>query len=246
MIKNSFILLNKISHQSEKNIWQQGIDEWDDFIGSKVKGISNPRKAHYDLALKTAKKELYNENSAHFRQMLPKGDHWRLYDFFKEDAVFLDIETSGYYGDITVIGIFDGYETKTMVRGFNLKKETLKNELSSYKILLTYNGASFDLPVIKRYFNLDINIPHIDLRFVCSRLGLTGGLKQVEKTLSIKRPEELTGISGADAVYLWNMWQSTKNKKYLDLLVQYNEEDIINLKPIADYAIKELWNRIRK
>jgi len=48
-----------------------------------------------------------------------------------------------------------------------------------------------------------------------------------------------------EAVYLWHQFKSTGNKKYLDLLVKYNEEDIVNLKPLAEYAIPELWNKIR-
>ena len=60
---------------------------------------------------------------------------WRLYDFFKEDSVFLDIETSGLssYDNITVVGLFDGLNTKTMIRGVNLDLNHLKKELENLK-----------------------------------------------------------------------------------------------------------------
>lgn len=45
---------------------------------------------------------------------------WRVYNFFKEDSCFLDIETSGFTGYLTIFGIFDGTETKLMVKGKNL------------------------------------------------------------------------------------------------------------------------------
>ena len=178
MIRQSFIFLDRISQDMEKRIWQQGIEDWNSFIGAKrIDGISKFRKGHYDRQINEAKKHLYSANSAYFANMLTKGETWRLYPFFKEDAVFLDIETMGYYGNITVIGLFDGIDTKMMVRGINLEKEIIKKELSKYKLIVTFNGSSFDLPVIERYFQGVLPyIPHVDLRHVFSKIGLTGGL----------------------------------------------------------------------
>ena len=180
-----------------------------------------------------------------FAEKFPFSQQWRLWNQFRDDAVFLDIETSGYYGDITVIGLYDGRETKTMVRGFNLNKEVFEKEMSKYKMVVTFNGASFDLPVINRYFRTKFNMPHIDLRFACSKVGLNGGLKAIERKIGIKRADEVSTIMGSDAVYLWNMWKTTGNRKHLDLLVQYNEEDIVNLKPLAEKVIPDLWKRTR-
>ena len=36
------------------------------------------------------------------------------------------------------------------------------------------------------------------------------------------------------------MYRATGNDYYLNLLIEYNEEDIINLKTIADYCVKKL------
>ncbi len=245
MIEQSFIFLDRVGEKSEKNIWNQNIKNWNDFLSAeRIKGINALRKGYYNRQIKQANKELLEYNAPFFSKILQQGHHWRLYDFFKDDAVFLDIETSGYYGDITVVGMYDGYETKTMVRGFNFSKEILKSELSKYKIILTFNGSSFDLPVIERFFKGVVpNVPHIDLRHVCSKVGLTGGLKKIEKELGIKRPKEVADVTGEDAVYLWQMWKSTGNKRYLKTLVQYNEEDTVNLEPLADYAIRQLWEK---
>jgi len=246
MIEQSFIFLDKIGQLSEKNIWQNGIHNWDDFLNTKsIKGLSPKRKIIYNLHLEKAIKNLKVRNIEYFSNHLPKSNHWRLFNKFKDNAVFLDIETSGYYGDITVIGLYDGYDTKMFVRGFNLEKDLLKKYLDNYKMIITFNGSSFDLPVIKRYFNLDFPHLHIDLRHVCAQINLTGGLKQIEKTLKIKRAEEVEDISGMEAVYLWQQFKATGNKKYLNLLVQYNEEDIVNLKPLAEYAIPKLWKKTR-
>ena len=173
---------------------------------------------------------------------------WRLYDFFKDETVFLDIETSGLsiYDNITVIGLFDGIETKTMIRGINLDLNHLKKELEKYKLIVTFNGASFDLPFInKRYPDILPRIPHFDLMPACNKLGLSGGLKNIEKKFKIKRNRIIEKFSGGDAAQLWRMHRGSGDDYYLKLLVEYNEEDIINLKKIANYVYEKLKSRYR-
>ena len=247
MIQNSFVLLPSVKQRSEAKIWKQGIHSWGDFLDSdEIKGMTSVRKASFDSILTDAKSHLRNENSSFFTKIMRAGDQWRLYDSFKDSAVYLDIETNGYYGGITVIGLSDGYDAKTFVRGFNLDRSLLLKELSKYKLIVTFNGGSFDLPMIKRYFGIDFRVPHVDLRFVCQKMGLVGGLKAIEKELGIKRRDEVVGISGQDAVYLWEMWKSTGNREYLEKLVMYNEEDILNLLPLAQKVIPELWTKVRQ
>ncbi len=247
MIQNSFILLDGVSHGTEQSIWQQKIVHWDDFTNARfVRGISPIRKSFYDFQLKKAKKELYEFNSAYFTKVLPRVESWRLYNFFKEDAVFLDIETD-YHGNITVIGLSDGNDMRTMVQGINLDKQLLQKELSKAKLLVTFNGSSFDVPRINRYFNKVVpDIPHVDLRHVCAKLGLKGGLKSVEQQKGIKRPEHLKALRGDHAIELWRAWKASGEREWLDLLVQYNEEDVLNLKPLADIVCRELKNKIIK
>jgi len=246
MLQNSFIFLDKVSSITERKIWQQNVHTWDEFIEAKrLKGFSGSRKTMHALKLQKAKKNLEVNNLEFFRHHLPKNQHWRLYEKFKDEAVYLDIETTGFYGGITVIGLYDGRDTKIMVRGQNLDKDLLLDTLKQYKLLLTFNGSSFDIPVINRYFGCKLDMPHIDLRHVCAKIGLHGGLKHIEKVLGIKRADDVEGVSGGDAVYLWHMYKSSGDRKYLELLVKYNEEDIINLKPLAEYAVGELWKQVR-
>ncbi len=241
MIQNSFILLNGVAEEKERQLWQQGIMHWDQFVNSRfIRGFSWKRKGFYDFQLRKAKKELYEFNSAYFTKILPRAESWRLYDFFKEDATFLDIETD-HRGNITVIGLSDGNDMRTMVQGMNLDKNLLQEELSRAKILVTFNGSSFDIPRINHYFNKIVpDIPHIDLRHVCARLGLKGGLKSVEEQLNIKRPEHLRALRGDHAIELWRAWKASGEREWLDLLVQYNEEDVLNLKPLADIVCRRL------
>ena len=124
MITNSFIFLERIGNKLENKIWRNGIKDWDSFLKQdNVKGLSKHRKLYYNRKISNAKKALYNFDSSFFLDVLPQSEMWRLYEFFREDAVFLDIETTGLskeHDDITVFGLYDGISTKTMIKGINL------------------------------------------------------------------------------------------------------------------------------
>ena len=199
---------------------------------------------YYDRKLLNARKALYNFDSSYFFELLPQSEIWRLYDFFKEDAVFLDIETTGLNrsnDDITVFGLYDGTNTKIMIKGINFDYNSLKKELQKYKLIVTFNGASFDLPFIeKRYPNLIPKVPNFDVKSLTDKLGLKGGLKNIEKSLGIKRSNIVEKFYGGDALTLWKMYRATGDDYYLNLLVEYNEYDIVNLKTVAEHCVKKM------
>ena len=247
MIRNSFIILDRIGCQKERAIWSSDVRDWQDFLDAhKVKFVGSKRKAYYDRQLMKAKTSLAQDNSGYFYGSLPLSEHWRLYDWFREQAVFLDIETTGLgrNDSITVVGLFDGFETKTMIKGINLDYKKLEEELKKYKMIVTFNGSSFDIPFIRRSINVPY-IPHFDLRFGCRRIGLEGGLKSIERQLGIKRENSIVaGMNGGDAAELWRMYKGSGDDYYLNLLVEYNEEDVINLKPIADFVYGGLRKKV--
>ncbi|MBW2994930.1 ribonuclease H-like domain-containing protein [Candidatus Woesearchaeota archaeon] len=245
MIQNSFIFLDKISEKKEKLLWQQGITNWNRFLeAEEINGISKSRKTFYDIQLRRAKTALKEMHSSFFINKLPSDENWRLYDHFKDQCCFLDIETNGVGPGsyLTLIGLFDGYETKTMIQGINFDAKQLMKELSKYKLIVTFNGATFDIPFLKkRYPKLLPDIPNLDLKSACTKIGLKGGLKHIEKKLGIERKNKIVhGMNGGDAYRLWRMYRASGNKYYLKILIEYNEEDCINLKWIADYAVKKL------
>ena len=244
MIRRTFSFLPGIEAKTEVSLRSQGINDWHDFLNSSsVKGMSSKRKSYYDRQLQEAGNQLKFGNAAYFASSLAIDDHWRLYDYFKEEACFLDIETTGlsHKSSVTVVGLFDGFSTKSMIEGINLDFDALKRELSNYKMLVTFNGSVFDVPFLERRFpGLMPQIPHMDLRFVCKKVGLTGGLKKIEAEMGIGRGEIVGGMHGGDAVTLWRMYKNTGDDHYLNLLVEYNEEDVVNLKRIADTVYGKL------
>ncbi|RMF54324.1 exonuclease [Candidatus Woesearchaeota archaeon] len=243
MIRNSFIFLPKIDRKTEESIWKQGITTWTDFISaSRIKGVSQKRKFVYDRILKKAVKALLNSDSTFFLG-LPSSENWRLYEMFKDEACYLDIEASGTRNNsfVTVIGIYDGFETKIMVKDVNLDFKQLKKELEKYKLIITFNGSSFDIPFLKKRFpELLPEIPNFDLKTACLRIGLEGGLKIIEKQLGIKRSGLVERLYGGDILLLWKMFRGSRDPYYLDLLIEYNEYDVINLKLIAERVVSEL------
>ncbi|MFT4297703.1 MAG: ribonuclease H-like domain-containing protein [Candidatus Woesearchaeota archaeon] len=237
MIRNSFIVLKGISSEMERKLWGFGIKDWNDFVNEdKIKGISKKRKLAYDFNLYQMKDALLNHDSKHFSKLLPKKEHWRLYDSFKDSCIFLDIETSSVNGYITCMTLYDGYETMTFVRNHNLDFSIIKKIISRYRMIVTFNGNVFDLPFLRKYCP-DV-IPDTlfwDLRHSCAKIGFSGGLKNVENKLGIKRDNFIVEkLHGGDPLKLWRMYLGSGDKYYLELLVEYNQEDAVNLKVIAD------------
>ena len=66
----------------------------------------------------------------------------------------------------------------------------------------------------------------------CWSNNLYGGLKVVEQQLGI--PRELKGIGGLEAVMLWWKYQNDGDQDALAMLLQYNKEDVVNLKALRE------------
>ncbi|GAB4388264.1 MAG: ribonuclease H-like domain-containing protein [Thermodesulfovibrionales bacterium] len=239
MIRHTFSLLDGIGEKLEKRLWRSGILTWDDFLASgEVDFLSSERKRLLDSALSSALSELDRGNSLYFADNLRSREHWRLFETFRGEAVCLDIETNGRMpwagGYITVVGLYDGFDYRVLVRGDGLSPERLADELSAYKYLITFYGSAFDVPFLERSVpGLRVGIPHFDLCFGARKLGLKGGLKKIERTMGIAREESVRGMDGYDAVLLWERARRGSDEA-LELLVAYNREDTVNLMGIAE------------
>ena len=153
---------------------------------------------------------------------------------------YLDIETTGLsslYDDITVIGIYlaNGADTKLVqLVGKEVTIDNLLAALDGVHTIYTYNGSRFDLPFIHASLGLDLtnNFYHHDLMYDCWRNNLYGGFKSVEQQLGISR--QLKGIGGLEAIILWWRYQDSGDQNALVLLLQYNKEDVVNLKALRE------------
>ena len=153
---------------------------------------------------------------------------------------YLDIETTGLspdYSQITVIGIHlrsSIEEQFTQLVGTEATVTNLLEALEGVSVIYTYNGSRFDLPFIRLHLGVDLAslFEHHDLMYDCWRNNLYGGLKSVERELGIER--RLKDISGYQAVVLWWRYQSAFDEDALTTLLEYNKEDVVNLKVLRD------------
>ena len=155
---------------------------------------------------------------------------------------YLDIETTGlswYRNYITTIAVYDGNNTYAFIRGKNL--DDFPEFISKFPAIATYYGKCFDIPFIKNEMKMEFPQVHFDLCFLLRRLGLTGGLKGVERSLNIFRGD-LEEVNGNVAVILWHKYKRTKDPRYLETLLAYNTEDVVNLEYMLYYAYNGLIN----
>ncbi len=245
MLKRSFIHISGVGAKRELSIWRAGVESWEDFI---QKGKTLLPRAVYNLGLPMVKRSLEALAAPggldELAGMLPPAEHWRFWPQYDRVA-YLDIETGGdpaEWGGITMVGIYDGETVQQYVAEDNLHE--LDQAMRGCDIVCTFAGSTFDIPVLKSVFgNLYVPPVHIDLRWVLKRVGYSGGLKRIEKTLGIQRPDEVDGLSGLDAVRLWAAYQAG-DETALATLKQYNAWDVLSLKPLLELAVNQLKERI--
>jgi uncharacterized protein YprB with RNaseH-like and TPR domain len=248
MLSNSFIFLDGIGVARERWLWTNGITSWDDFMGAdRIPGVSPAGKKKADARLYDASDRLREGDAAYFCPLLRQKDHWRCYGDFRDRAIYLDIETTGISrrSHVTMVGMHDGRRTHTLVKGRDLDRDHLEAILGRASIIVTFNGASFDLPILKSWFPGAVpNVPHLDLKHLLRRLGLTGGLKSIERDMGVERDLRIQYLTGQDAVYVWRLWERRGSWNALKTLKEYNSEDCVNLRIIADRACEEMRSKI--
>lgn len=243
MIRRSYHLFTVLPYTHGLLLRERGV-HWDDFLSYSDEELLyrfaflrtvNLGALRQEIAY--AKDRLLVRDAQFFGGRLAQRDHYLLYDDFLHRAGFLDIETTGLSRErhvITTISVYDGKETVTLVRGSTLTPDALASLLSRFSMLVTFNGAMFDLPFIRAHFPGVVMPPlHVDLRFVCRRADLTGGLKRIEQVLGVSRVEEVQGVDGAAAVRLWKRFEKKGDKQALLKLIKYNQEDVHTLEEVA-------------
>jgi len=240
VLESSFILLEGVGEKREQAIWKQGIFNWYQFVNADgVKGFSFSRKKASDEAVYDFIEKRSLGEFTHFFPLLPTSEQWRIYGDIKRSGgriCYLDIETTGVsrYSPITVLGVYDGSKTTLLVKDRDLDEEAIHALFSDCELIVTFNGAAFDIPIIDYHFPGKLpRVPHLDIRFPLAKAGYRGGLKKIEQALGITRPDEVQGLDGYQAVALWHAWSRRGDETSLERLLAYNREDTLNLEPLA-------------
>ena len=146
---------------------------------------------------------------------------------------YLDIETT-FDNSISVVGIHIPGQEMVQLTGVQVTDVAIALALEGVSTVVTFNGASFDLPFILRITGLDVKdlAEHRDLLHTCRKRGLRGGLKRVEALLGIGRESGIT--DGRLAPRLWQRWENDGDEEALRVLLEYNREDCVNLEVLEE------------
>jgi len=237
VLKSTFCCFRGISQSGECRLWEQGIESWAHVISREpIFSKSKWKLLLTEIAL--AEQALASGLADFFLNRLKGLHRARILSDFQGQMVFLDIETDGIGRDarVTTIALYRGSKVHVFVRGHNLCDFVTAS--ASCGIWVTYNGARFDLPILRREFGLDLTQPHLDLMPILRGMGSRGGLKQCEKALGYER-QTSAGITGLDAVELWRQYDECSDERALNTLIRYNCEDVLSLEWLLIRAYNE-------
>jgi len=238
-VENCFVGAEGVGETLERRLWRQGITRWDAFTPA-CEGIGDTRASRIESFIDEGRRALDRDGVSFFARRFPDGARWRLYETFREQTCFFDIETTGldrHRDVVTTVTLHQDGDTRTLVRGDNLTDESLAAAFEEAGLLVTFNGARFDVPFLETSFDVDLDHPHIDLMPTCRKLGLTGGLSEIERELGIGR--DLPDVDGREAVRLWHEHERGVDGA-LDRLIAYNREDTVNMVSVLEQAVDAL------
>ncbi len=249
MLTQSFIFASGISEEIERDIWRRGVLSWEilrKHPGEVAEVIGETRSKKLLGAIGEAQAALDAGDLNWFRVHWPEKELWRLWRGFctPKQRALVDIETTGRtpgFDQITVIGLSDGTHERAFVADQPQEGDEplagYVEAIRNYRLLVTFNGIGFDIPFIEKHFrsaNYRCEQPHLDLMLLARSLGLSGGLKDMEKQVGIARDEGIADMRGSEAITLWGQWQNRRDRSAYDRLVVYCKADCTNLMAFAD------------
>lgn len=246
LLEATFLHAQGIGRLTEQRLWQVGAQDWNAYLSQSDTAwpLTRAQRATLTPTVITSQERLEREDFAWFAERLPVGEHWRAVPAFGHRLAFVDIETNGGMDadDLTVVGVFDGRRLRQYVRGQNLAQ--FPEALEEAAILVTFFGTGFDLPFLRRAFpTLRMPQMHVDLCYLLKRLGYRGGLKSIETQMGIQRSSDTRGLSGWDAVRLWNEYRRGRERS-LETLLAYNGEDVRNMATLLADAYRRMAHHL--
>jgi uncharacterized protein len=237
MLQHTFCHIPGIGIKTERRLWEAGITSWEHWQIPFPLRLSAAIRLDAPRVLQSSQVALENDPTFFTRQ-LSSTESWRIFPDYRERTAYLDIETTGLddFAEVTTIALYDGHEVFTYINGRNL--DNFVRDIQKYQVIISYNGKSFDIPLLERYFQIRLDHAQIDLRYVLARLGFKGGLKGCEKQLGMNRGN-LDGVDGYFAVLLWHRYMHKNDESALESLLAYNIEDTVNLERL----MIEAYNR---
>jgi uncharacterized protein len=240
MLQSTFQLVPGLGPARERRLWCSGVTAWSDLAARRQPVINSRADSLLRAAVRDAADALRRRDVDGLAAALPAAEQWRLFDAVGDDAAYLDIETGDdVWGreSISAIGFLDRHGPRLLLAGRDLHR--FPELAGKWSLLVTFNGLSFDVPILRRAFPEWIPPScHVDLRHLLARLGHHGGLKRIEREISalhLARPPHLSGIDGWAACNLFRRGRDGDTSA-LRLFAEYNLYDVINLRTLMAYA----------
>ena len=242
MIRSTFQLLPGIGPYRERQLWAAGVTRWEALPPAPEVVLSPRLDGRLREAVARAEAALAGGDAEALARMMPRRERWRLYAAFAADAAFLDVE-SDVRGQPSAIGVLDRDGPRIFLQGRDL--EAFPEAAARWKLLVTFNGEAFDLPVLEKSFRgWKAPSAHVDLCVLFNRLGHRGGLKLLEEETGVGRPPHLEGVDGRAAVALWSRHVEDGDRAALLALAEYNLYDAINLRALMAHGYNRMIERM--
>ena len=237
MLRATFQLVAGLGPGRERRLWDAGVTDWAQLEAAPATALPPGLREPLRIAARRSELALDGGDLVHLGQTLPSSEHWRLFGAFSDRAVYLDIETDSEDG-VTAIGLLDQRGPRVLLAGRDLA--ALAEMVPATCLLVTFNGASFDLPGLEKAFpGWRRPAAHVDLRPALGRLGHHGGLKAIEQQTGVGRPQHLRAMNGQAACWLWRHGRRG-DRQALRLFAEYNLYDTVNLRPLMALAYNRL------
>jgi uncharacterized protein YprB with RNaseH-like and TPR domain len=237
-LRRSFIHLPGVGPRKEAQLWGVGVTDWAQLASEAARHFKGVRLEPVQRALDASLAAWERGDLHHFHAALPSAERWRLVPGAFADAAFFDIEADGgglppRTRSTAIAFLFRGelHQEHDPAR----KRALLEWITTETPLLVSYNGASYDVPFLTAEFRLPFAVAHVDLCPWMRRLGFRGGLKGIQRALPELHQRGGEDIDGFDAIKLWQMHRRGVPGA-LETLLTYNAEDVLILEPLLAYA----------
>jgi|GEM_PF-1254114 hypothetical protein len=209
-----------------------------------VVGVKGPRAGEVVAHARLLDAAVAKRDVATLWNMLPTRERWRVLPLVLEDAACVDIEMDGSDGpeSITAVCVRTRTQAECWLKGM---PDWTGGLLARSQALISFNGQAFDVPQLrKRWPELPLPRVHVDLVSLARRTKLQGGLKALERLAGWERAPHVAELRGGDAVGLWGRWVASQDRAALQLLCEYNMEDVWSLPYLAAWFHDSLVGRL--
>lgn len=235
----AFLHLPGIGPVRERQLREQGIQTWQELLAAQTWPLPAKLRPGIEQVIQDSLPRLAADDLSYLCQTLRPVDHWRILAQWFPQASYFDIETTGMGWDsaISMIACYHQGQLYYFYEHENL--DDFLELLPQIQLLVSFNGASFDVPRVLDYFHVpELPCAHLDLRWLCYHQAYRGGLKAIADCMGIQRPADIQTLAGDDAIELWKAWRASNVRAYRTRLTRYCAADVVMLPMVAAIALQ--------